>query len=95
MSNTTQDITIEVCGHEMDATVNVQYEPGEKAVTHLAPEDCTEGSEEAWHLSELIGIYNKDDLSIRKFVDLGGLLNVQNIHDSILSNVKEAMIHGY
>jgi len=95
MSNTTQNITIEVCGHEMDATVNVCYEPGEPAVIHLLPEDCSEGSEETWHLSKLIVIYNKDDLRIRKFVDLSGLLNVQNIHDSILRNVKEAMIHGY
>jgi len=94
MNNTTQDITIEVCGHEMDATVNVSYEPGEKAVTHLAPEDCHEGIDEVWELDTLIVDYREDDLPIPKHFDLSGLLDIRHVHDSILNDVKELMIDG-
>jgi len=92
MSNTTQNITVEFNGVEMDATVNVYYEPAEPSVTRLAPEDCFQGSDEYWELTDLHGMYNKDNLTIRKHVDLSGLLNVPDIYETILNQVKELMI---
>ena len=92
MNSTTQNITVEFCGVEMDATVNVYYEPGESRITNKDPDSCREGSDEYWELTGLHGMYNKDNLTIRKHVDLSGLLNVPDIYESILNQVKELMI---
>ena len=92
MSNTTQNITVTFNGVEMDATVNVCYEPGESRITNADPDLCREGSDEYWELTDLHGMYNKDNLTIRKHVDLSGLLNVPDIYETILNSVKEAMI---
>ena len=94
MNNTTQSITVDFCGVEMDATVNVYYEPGEKLIMHIDPGLCHEQVDEYWELSDLHGMYNKDNLTIRKHIDLSGLLNVPDIHEAILNQVKELMIDG-
>ena len=92
MNNTTQNITVDFCGVEMDATVNVYYEPGAASVTNLAPEDCYEGTDETWELTGLIATYHKDNLPIEKIADLSELLKVDDIHKAILNQVKELMI---
>ena len=38
------DIELEVSGVDMNFRVEYTYERGEQQITHLAPEDCCEGS---------------------------------------------------
>lgn len=83
------DITVEVEGSYMDATIKYNLERGQDAITHLAPEDCQEGFPDEWELSDLVVAYHKDNAKIKSFVDLSGLLSVPDIRKSIINSIWE------
>lgn len=80
----TKDITVDIMGVEVEATVKFDYTDFEPATM-----DCP-GCDEELAIGSLVLEYHKENSKIRQHVDASYLLDIPDIHDEVLAAIKDA-----
>ncbi len=89
MSTEIVNINLEINGINTDATIKVFFEAGQEAITNRDPGECQEGYDDCLELTELVVTYIIDNNPIRKFRDVSVLLDIPDIYETVLDQVKD------